>query len=225
MTALAASRVIVVTGTDTDVGKTIATAAIAAVLAGTSTVAVYKPVQTGVLTGGIGDIDVVSRLSGVQDCSDGVRLPEPMAPVAAAANAGVALPTLSEHVGRIAALAETHDHVLVEGAGGLLVELDHTRRTLADLAAALPDRAIVVVARSGLGTLNHVALTVDVLAHRGLHAAGLIIGSWPEHPSAIELSNREYLSNTGVPLLACLPARAADHAPAEFRRLAHEAFE
>jgi dethiobiotin synthase len=223
MTLLAASRVIVVTGTDTDVGKTIATAAIAAVLSRTSRVAVYKPVQTGVLPDGIGDIDVVSRLSGVRDCSDGIRLPEPKAPVAAAVNAGIVLPALSEHVERITALAESYDHVLVEGAGGLLVQLDHEGRTLADLVAAVSDSSVVVVCRSGLGTLNHVALTSEVLAHRGIRVAGLIIGSWPEQPTAIELGNREQFEFADMPLLGCIPAGAGSRAPEEFQRAAIEA--
>jgi dethiobiotin synthetase len=128
---------------------------------------------------------------------------------------------MSEHVARVSALAEAHDHVLVEGAGGLLVALDEAGHTIADLAGAV-DSDVVVVCRSGLGTLNHVALTVEALAHRNLRVAGLIIGSWPEQPSVIELGNREYLSHSTARLLGCLPAGAAGRSPEEFRLLASE---
>ena len=112
--------VVVVTGTDTDVGKTVVTAAIAAVLAGSGRrVAVYKPAQTGVAPDEPGDVAEVTRLAGVGG-SEGVRLLAPMAPRAAAALEGAALPGLADHVAAVRDLASSHDHVLVEGAGGLV---------------------------------------------------------------------------------------------------------
>jgi dethiobiotin synthase len=138
--------ILVVTGTDTDVGKTITTAALAATLAaGGRTVTVYKPTQAGTEDGD-GDVDRVRRLAGVSGC-EGIRLPDPMAPVAAAQRAGFRLPDLGRHRDAVRALAASHEHVLVEGAGGLLVELDGQGHTLADLAAALVAPVIVVRAR------------------------------------------------------------------------------
>ncbi|WP_081709812.1 dethiobiotin synthase [Arthrobacter sp. 35W] len=215
-----APRVLLVTGTDTDVGKTIATAALAAALtAGGRSVAVYKPVQTGVSGDAPGDAAEVRRLAGTGGVHEGIRLTEPMAPVPAAVVDGAELPSLEQHVQRVHGLAEAHDHVLVEGAGGLLVELDGAGNTLAELAGALaPDAAVVLVARSALGTLNHVALTLEALERRGLPVLGLVIGSWPEAPDAVELSNREHFAALDTPLLAAIPAGAAALPPKVFRK-------
>ena len=196
--------VLVITGTDTGVGKTIATAALALQRPGG---AVYKPVQAGT-DDGEGDIDVVQRLSGCAAVHEGIRLPHPMAPVAAAARAGMRLPSLQHHVDTVRQLVARHDDVLVEGAGGLLVELDHDGHTLADLALALA-APVVVVCRSGLGTLNHTALTIEALTRRGVTVAGLVIGSWPQHPTEIDVSNRARLEQL-APLLGALPAGAGD---------------
>jgi dethiobiotin synthase len=210
-------RIIFVTGTDTDVGKTIATAALAAALAASGrTVAVYKPVQAGT-DNGDGDIDVVGRLAGLGDVHEGIRLPDPMAPVAAAARAGVRLPPARAHAEAIRQLAAGRDHTLVEGAGGVLVALDSDGGTLADMAAASgPSASAVVVCRSGLGTLNHTELTVEALARRGITVAGLVIGSWPRRPTDIDASNRDYLGQHAVPLIGVIPAGAGTLAAAEF---------
>jgi dethiobiotin synthase len=135
-------RVVVITGTDTGVGKTVATAALAALLGGRlgRDVAVDKPTQTGITDGEEPDVEVVSRLGGVRVTAEGVRLGPAMAPVAAARRSGGTLPTLADHVERIAGQAQRHEHVLVEGAGGLLVELTDDTATLADLATGLRDR-------------------------------------------------------------------------------------
>jgi dethiobiotin synthase len=200
--------VLVITGTDTGVGKTIATAALAAALAAEDrSVAVYKPVQAGT-DDGDGDIDVVGRLAGPVTVREGIRLPYPMAPVAAATRADVRLPPLQQHVDTVRQLCDQHDDVLVEGAGGLLVELDHDGHTVADLALALP-ASTVVVCRSGLGTLNHTALTLEALTRRGIAVAGLVIGSWPHLPSEIDISNRAHLE-LAAPLLAALPEGAGN---------------
>lgn len=211
-------RIVFVTGTDTDVGKTIATAAIAAVLISHGrTVAVYKPTQAGTCNGD-GDIDVVRRLAGFADVHEGTRLPHAMAPVAAAAKANVALPSARDHVAAIRQLAATHDHTLVEGAGGVLVQLDGEGHTLADIAASTgASAASVVVCRSGLGTLNHTELTLEVLARRGVAIAGTVIGSWPPEPTEIDISNRQYLHDHAEPLIGIIPEGVATLPPTAFR--------
>ena len=141
-------RLTIVTGTDTDVGKTYTTAAlaVAAWSSGVQRIAVYKPQQTGVRGDDPGDVDDVARLahtvgvpSAALTVAEGQRLTEPMAPPPAAAIDGVELLPLSEHVMKIVELQESHDLVIVEGSGGVLVELDGDRRTIADLAVALQE--------------------------------------------------------------------------------------
>lgn len=201
-------RIIFVTGTDTGVGKTRTTAALASVLSGhpEGPVAVYKPAQTGVAPGEPGDIDEVRELSGVDRVSEGVRLLHPMAPHAAALREGAVLPRLDDHVRHIRTEAETAAHVLVEGAGGLLVELDDEGHTLADLAAQFPDNsATIVVARSGLGTLNHTLLTLEALRARKLRVAGLVIGCWPSDPDPVEADNLKFFYGLNTPLLGAVP--------------------
>ncbi|HEY1820001.1 MAG TPA: dethiobiotin synthase [Trebonia sp.] len=211
-------KIVFITGTDTDVGKTITTAALAAALsAGGRSVAVYKPTQAGTVNGQ-GDIDVVRQLTGLDELHEGIRLGDPMAPVAAAARAAVTLPSLGDHTGTIRRLAAAHDHVLVEGAGGLLVALDECGHTLADFATAIAAACTaIVVCRSGLGTLNHTELTLEALSRRGIPVAGTVIGSWPQQPSDIDLSNRDYLGRHDVPLIGVIPAGAANLSPADFR--------
>ena len=220
-------RIVFVTGTDTGVGKTVVTAALAAALSAAGrSVTVYKPTQAG-LENGVGDIDVVRRLAGVE-AHEGIRLPYPMAPVAAARLARMTLPTAAEHVTTIERLASQNDHTLVEGAGGLLVQLDEAGQTLADIAAATADSAsatttdgdslgVIVVCRAALGTLNHTELTIEALAQRGVPITGLVIGSWPREPTVVDLSNRKYLSQHAVPMLAALPEQAGTLHPPQFR--------
>ncbi len=217
--------IVLITGTDTGVGKTIATAALAchARLAGID-VAVCKPVQTGAADGD-DDLREVARLSGVDALASGWRYPEPLAPVAAADRAGLALPTRAELVGLITELDRPGRLVLVEGAGGLLVEIgrdDDVGVTLRDLAADL-DAAVLVVARAGLGTLNHATLTVESLVAWGIPCAGLVIGSWPSEPGPAETSNREALVRIAA-VRAALPAGAGMLAPRAFAELSADAF-
>lgn len=208
------TRLVVVTGTDTGVGKTVATAALAARAATAGErVLVVKPVQTGI--GGaepdVPDVESVRALAGV-DAVQLAALDEPLAPDTAARRQGVAIPAVAEHATRIQAVAEGYDLVLVEGAGGLLVRIDADGGTLLDLAVLLAAEVVVVV-RAGLGTLNHTELTVAALRHRGIEPAGLVIGSWPAAPGLAETCNRDDLPRvTGVPVLAVLPEGAGSAA-------------
>jgi dethiobiotin synthetase len=213
-------RALVVTGTDTEVGKTIVTAALAA-LARTrgQRVAVVKPVQTGLRAGEPGDLDEVRRLSGVDDLHEIARFADPLAPATAAARDGATPPTVAELARRIQALAD-RDLVLIEGAGGLLVRFTADGATVADLALGLGAPAVVVT-RPALGTLNHTALTCEALRARGVSCPGLIIGAWPDRPDLAARSNLEDLPHyAGVPLLGRLPEGAARLDSSAFGELA-----
>lgn len=199
--------VVLVSGTDTDVGKTIVTAAIAATVRSVGrSVVVYKPTQTGVVDDEPGDVAVIERLTGAPGY-DGVRLQAAMAPRPAAVLEDATLPMLSDHHARVRGLQESFDVVLVEGAGGLLVELTEAGDTIASLATEL-DAQVVVVARSALGTLNHTALTLEALRARAVRPLGVVIGSWPVEPSFVEVSNRADFEAGAVPLLGAIPAGA-----------------
>jgi dethiobiotin synthetase len=202
--------VVVVTGTDTGVGKTIVTAALAALArARAERVAVVKPAQTGVGPADPGDLDEIRRLSGVEDLHELARFPEPLAPATAARLAGVVPPTVGDHAAAVRALdGDDRDLVLVEGAGGLLVGLDAAGGTVADLASAL-DAPVAVVARAGLGTLNAAALTCEALAARRVPCLGVVIGAWPEKPDLAAKCNVDDLpAYTGCPLLGQMPEGA-----------------
>ncbi len=219
--------VLLVTGTDTGVGKTIATAALAchARLAGID-VAVCKPVQTGSApAAGDGDDDLaeVGRLSGVTQLVPGWRYPEPLAPVAAAELAGMELPSRAELLAQIRSCDRPGQLTLVEGAGGLLVEIGADGVTLRDMAIELGAPVLVVVS-PGLGTLNHTGLTVESLAAHGIGCAGLAIGAWPADPGPAEASNRVALNDIS-PLRAALPAGAGAMSAAEFAAMSADAFD
>lgn len=209
-------EVIMITGTDTGVGKTVTTAALAAALRQRGrSVAVYKPCQSGAADGD-SDTDEIIRLAGDVRAEAGVVLQEPLAPVAAAAIDKAPLPRVASHAGRVRELAASHDHVLVEGAGGLLVELDSEGCTLADLGSLLA-AAFVLVARPDLGTLNHTALTLEALHTRDLAVLGVVVGSWPGNPGVVHYTNRQVLGSLSVPLLGVLPGHASELSPAAFR--------
>jgi dethiobiotin synthetase len=209
------ARIVFVTGTGTDVGKTVATAAVAAAaLAAGHRVAVLKPGQTGVQPGEPGDAEEVARLAGRLTTRELARYPEPLAPDTAARRSGLPTITPEQVAGSVAELAEEHDLVLVEGAGGLLVRYDEHGRTLADMARAtaglgLPVE-ILLVAAAGLGTLNTTALTAEALAARGLAPLGVVIGAWPEDAGLAARCNLADLPvAAGAPLVGVLPQGAA----------------
>lgn len=210
--------VVLVTGTSTGVGKTVASAALAVTLGGS--VVVVKPVQTGAADGD-SDAREVARLTGVETV-EWTTLDLPLAPDTAARRQGVEIPHVGSYVAPIAALP--FETVIVEGAGGLLVRLDTDGGTLLDLAtmlATVTEVEVVVVASPGLGTLNHTQLTVDALRAHDLTVPGIVIGSWPVDPSLAERCNLEDLPRvTGLPLLAVVPEGAGGLSQADFRAAA-----
>ncbi|MFD6401403.1 dethiobiotin synthase [Nocardia sp. NPDC060249] len=198
--------VLLISGTSTDVGKTVVTAALAAAAqAAGRTVAVCKPAQTGIAPGEPGDLAEVTRLTGVTRTLELARYPEPLAPDTAARRAAMPLLSLGDTVAAVESLADA-DLVLVEGAGGLLVRMGEF--TLLDLAQKI-GAPVLVVAAAGLGTLNHSELTTRTLAAAGVPCAGLVIGSWPTDPDLASQCNREDLPRvTETPIVGAIPAGA-----------------
>ncbi|WP_111651620.1 dethiobiotin synthase [Actinoplanes lutulentus] len=212
--------VVLVTGTDTEVGKTITTAAMAAAAQSAGLrVAVIKPGQTGTNTGAPTDAEVISRLAGTETVRTLAEYPEPLAPLAAAKVAGLPPLDLSDVVDAIRAEAGKHDLVLVEGAGGLLVPMGLRASgepwTFADLATTL-GADVIVVARAGLGTLNHTSLTLEALHRRGVYAR-VILGAWPAEPELVHWAN---LGDLVPHMVGALPSGAGSMDPGVFRRSA-----
>lgn len=219
--------VLAVSGTGTDVGKTVVTAAICALaLHRGSSVAVVKAAQTGVGADEPGDLAEIARLCGQNAAGltmvEGARFPDPLSPAAAARVSRRAPVDLAAVAARVTTLRESHRLVVIEGAGGLLVRFDEEGATLADLAGAC-DAEVLIVTGAGLGTLNTTALTLEALAHRGLALAGVVIGAWPAEPDLACRSNISDLEMLAArPLLGALPAGAGAFRPDDFR-LAAEA--
>ena len=214
--------ILVVTGTGTGVGKTITTAALAALAAARgSSVAVVKPAQTGVADGEAGDLAEVARLAGISaaDTHECARYPDPLSPAAAARMSGLPPVSLHDAAADIRKLAESRRLVLVEGAGGLLVRFDEDGTTLADLAREL-DAPVLVVADPALGTLNHTALTLESMALRGVEPAGVVLGSWPQPPQepdlAMRCNIRDLETLAARPLAGAIAAGAGNLDAAEF---------
>ncbi|RSS42418.1 dethiobiotin synthase [Streptomyces sp. WAC08241] len=213
--------IVVVSGTGTEIGKTVVTAAVAAVAtAAGRSVAVLKPAQTGVGPDERGDADEVVRLSGAAVSAELGRFPEPLAPGTAARRAGLAPVGPREVAEAARKLAAEHDLVLVEGAGGLLVRFDEEGGTLAD-AAALLGAPVLVVAPAGLGTLNSATLTGEALRARGIGHLGVVVGSWPAAPDLAARCNLADLPEAaGAPLLGAVPEGSGSLPPADFRAAA-----
>lgn len=170
-------RGIFVTGTDTGVGKTVVSSAIAAVLRveGMNT-GVWKPVQSGASIGsGVTDAERLLQSTGIDDRPEAVApfsFEAPLTPLLAAKHAGVTL-TLKELITAGIPLASRYETLIIEGAGGVAVPLTDDA-LVADLISELQLPALIV-ARSGLGTINHTLLTASFLQHRGVPIIGVIL--------------------------------------------------
>ena len=191
-----------VTGTDTGVGKTLASAALCLAEREAGRSVLYcKPVQTGLGPGEPGDAAFVAAAAGVEvvEC---LRFPEPLAPAVAAERAGATI-DVEGLLDDLAKAGDGFDRVVVEGAGGLLVPV-WAEVTMADLARRL-GAGVVVVTRPSLGTLNHTALTLEAARARHLPVDGLVVSGWPADPGVTERTNLERLAAM-APVLGLLPA-------------------
>jgi len=184
---------LVIAGTDTDVGKTVVSALVVQGLGARY----WKPVQSGLAEGS--DSQRVRELLGLpaeRILPEAYRLQAPVSPHWAAEQDGVAIDPDA------LALPDVDGPLVVECAGGLLVPL---RRDSGPGALQIDQIArwalpVVLVARSGLGTLNHTLLSLEALSHRRIPVLGLVLNG-PSHPD----NPRTLAEFGGVPLLAELP--------------------
>ena len=204
-----------ITGTDTGVGKTVVAAALLACLRGRGIDAIpMKPVQTGCLSTERGmvapDLQFSLAMTRTVISDEQLELMAPYrfepacSPHLAAAQARTQI-TIDHIKSRYHALAEQHDTIVVEGAGGVLVPLSETQ-TMVDLMTAL-ELQVVLVARPGLGTINHSLLSLLALERAGIRIAGIVFNSsQPHKTSIIEEDNRKIIEKLGnVPVIGHLP--------------------
>lgn len=185
-----APRGIFVTGTDTGVGKTIVAATLARLLRMNGiSVGVMKPVTSGCREENgrlVSDDALLLCQAAGTELSDDVapyRLREALAPADAARIDGVRI-DFSAIKASFERLAATYQYVIVEGAGGLMVPLSGGL-LVADLAREL-ELPLLVVARPGLGTINHTVLTCFSAQQLGLQVAGVIVNGMPDQPGLAE---------------------------------------
>ena len=205
-----------ITGTDTGVGKTVVAAALAASLrADGVNVGVMKPVATGCVRRREGlvseDAEFLAKAADAPEPLEEIspiRLAEPLAPTVAAARAGIPL-DLVPMWRAWDRLRKAHDVMLVEGIGGALCPVTPAQ-CVADLAQRfhLP---VLVVARPALGTINHAAMTVEVLRARGLEVAGIVVNRYQHDTDDVaQLTNPDEIQRvTGAPVLGLVADDAA----------------
>ena len=198
-----------VTGTDTDVGKTVVTAGLAAVMQSLGYKSgVYKPFQSGAeeKNGFLisPDLSYVKKLDFYIETLCTYLLKAPTAPYIAAELENVNI-NLSAVAREYQSLKQTCDVVLVEGAGGLLVPV--TKDALMIDAAKMLDLPLLIVARPNLGTINHTLLTINQAKIAGLDIAGVVINRYPQDTDdiAIKTAPRLIEEYTDVSILGIIP--------------------
>ena len=193
-----------VTGTDTGVGKTaVAAGLVLALRRAGQRAAGFKPVESGVVPGGASDADLLARATGADEplARPLLSLAEALAPAVAAPRAGQAVDP-GEIEARVRGLRDKrYDAVVVEGAGGVAVPITWGYTAL-DLARHLGLLA-VVVARPGLGTLNHIWLTVEALSARNVAVAAVVLNGAAQPPDLAEATNPDALSRL-LPRVRCV---------------------
>jgi dethiobiotin synthetase len=200
-------RGLFVTATDTGVGKTeVACALLAAARARGLDAVGMKPAQSGVLPGEPSDAERLREACGAIEPLEAMcpySFAAPLAPAVAARVEGTEV-SFARVLEAARALAARHAAIVVEGAGGLLVPLTE-REAYADLARAL-GLPVLVVARAGLGTVNHTALTVEALRARALAVAGIVLNrTAPVDDPSVPHNAAEIARLTGILPVATLP--------------------
>lgn len=199
-------RGLFIAGTDTGVGKTFVAGTLAALLKKKGReVGVFKPFESGVGQGHE-DYKYLKRIAGVDDPDDLIcpyRFKEALAPLVAARRAGVRI-SWSRVTDCYRRLMARHDFLIIEGAGGLLVPLAPGRTNI-DLirACKLP---VLLVARLGLGTINHTLLSLNCLRTNKISCVGVVLNQTTKTRGIAEETNPAVLAKlASVPILGVIP--------------------
>ncbi|MEK6272316.1 MAG: dethiobiotin synthase [Actinomycetota bacterium] len=195
-----------VTGTGTEVGKTVVAAVVArSLVAAGARVAVFKPASSGLEDGREPDHVLLRRAAGSTQPDDDIapyRYEEPLSPHLGAELAGEQIdPARLQAAARRA--SGRADFLVVEGVGGLLVPLT-LGYLVRDFAREL-GLPVVIAADPGLGTINHTLLTIEAARAVGLEPALVVLTPWPGDPSVVERSNREAIARLGSVQVEPLP--------------------
>jgi dethiobiotin synthetase len=195
-------RGLFVTGTDTEIGKTCVAAALTAALAADGVpVGAFKPVVTGTADppeqGKPRDHELLARCAGMElrDVAPYTFGPAVSPHFAAELDCVSIDPEGLVACARRAA-ADGARTLIAEGVGGLLVPITVSGYLVRDLAVAL-ELPVVVVARPGLGTINHTLLTLEAARAAGLTVAGVVVTPWPDDPSPMLRSNANTIQVMG----------------------------
>jgi dethiobiotin synthetase len=199
-------RGVFVTGTGTEVGKTVVAAVIARTLAAEGArVAVFKPAMSGLDEGGESDASLLRRAAGSSQSDDEIapyRYGPPVSPHLGAELAGERIEPV-----RLQAAAQRAaggaDFLVVEGVGGLLVPLT-LGYLMRDFAREL-GLPLAIAAGPGLGTINHTLLTIEAARAVGLEPVLVVLTPWPRDPTAVARSNREAIERLGGVRTETLP--------------------
>lgn len=215
------ARGLLITGTDTGIGKTRVAGLLAAALhAAGHRVAYWKPVETGIPADQPpADESAIATAAPAVTRRTSIRLPEPLAPAVAATRAGIHL-DLARLDTELAQLRAEHDAVLVEGAGGLLVPLVG-RTTFRDLARRW-ELPVLLVVGNRLGCLNHAALSVEAIRSAGLSLVGWVLNDLaPAAEADVAMTtNRDTLIGMFGPPLAHVAWPAPESVDFDLKRLA-----
>jgi dethiobiotin synthetase len=212
-------RGLFVTGTDTEIGKSVVAAALTAALAaGGIAVGAFKPVVTGIddppdPSGKAPDHELLAACAGMapEDVAP-LRFGPPLSPHLAAEQAGVRIDP--EALVQRARRNGEGRVLIAEGVGGLLVPLTSEGYLVRDLIAALDGLRVVVVARPGLGTINHTLLTLEAARAAALDVRAVVLTPWPRDPTAMQVSNRDTIARLGGVEVVTL-ARTEGFSPGE----------
>lgn len=203
-----------IAGTDTGVGKTTVAGGIASALRAKGvSVGVFKPFESGVGSGHT-DYNYLKEMSGSKDPDEQVcpyRFAEALAPAVAAERAGVKV-DWCHMTDCFESIAVKHDFVIVEGAGGLLVPLAPGKTNI-DLIREC-EFPVLLVARLGLGTINHTLLSLEALQSRKIPCLGIVLNQTTEKTGIAEETNPKALQAlTSAPVLGVIPYRISGSFP------------